>query len=64
MIWWVIPLLATLGAWIYTRVGGLSAGRIRPRPEPGSPQDAEDLARFAAALAQPLPVPARGGRGG
>jgi hypothetical protein len=53
--WWLIPLLATLAAWVWTRVGGTGRGRLRPRPEPGSPQDARDLARFADALGKPMP---------
>ena len=55
MTWWLIPLLATLAAWAWTRIGGTARGRVRPRPEPGSPEDAADLARFASALAKPLP---------
>ena len=50
MIWWLIPVIATLAAWMYTRFRGPRGGRVRPRPEPGSPEDARDLARFAAAL--------------
>lgn len=60
MIWWLIPLVVTLGAWAWTRRPG-GRMRVRPRPEPGSPQDAQDLARFADALHQPLPGP-RGSR--
>jgi hypothetical protein len=52
--WWIIPLVATLAAWVYTRAA-LGRGRVRPRPEPGTPQDAADLARFEAALSEPLP---------
>jgi hypothetical protein len=53
--WWLIPLLATLAAWAYTRVAGVGRARLRPRPEPGSEADRRDLARFAEALARPLP---------
>lgn len=55
MIWWLIPLVATLAAWVYLRVAG--AGRVAARrlPEPGSPEDRADLARFADALRSPLP---------
>lgn len=57
MLWWVIPLVATLAAYIWTRVGGLSVGRVPAKPEPGSPEDLADLARFAAALrGAPRPV--------
>lgn len=55
MTWWLIPLLATLVAWAWTRVGGLTAARARRRPEPGTAADAADLARFAEALGRPLP---------
>lgn len=55
MTWWLIPLLATLAAWVWTRVEGRTAARSRRRPEPGTPADAADLARFARALARPLP---------
>lgn len=50
MLWWVIPLVAAVAAHIWTRVGGLSVGRVPAKPEPGSPQDLADLAKFAAAL--------------
>ena len=50
MIWWLIPVIATLAAWVFTRVAGSRGGRLRPRPEPGSAEDARDLARFAEAL--------------
>jgi hypothetical protein len=55
VIWWLIPLVATLIAWIYTRTAGSWRGRTRPRPDPGSPADARDLERFARALRSPLP---------
>jgi hypothetical protein len=55
VVWWLIPLVATLAAWAYTRVAGSGRGRVRPRPEPGSPEDRADLARFAEALRLPLP---------
>jgi hypothetical protein len=55
VIWWLIPLVATLIAWAYTRMGWSWRGRARPRPEPGSPADAKDLERFARALRSPLP---------
>jgi hypothetical protein len=57
--WWIIPIMATVAAWAYTRVAGSWGGRVRPRPEPGSPEDVRDLARFADALRRPFP----GGRG-
>ncbi len=60
MIWWLIPVVATLCAWIYTRVWGSRAGRVPPRPEPGTPADAADLARFTEALSRPLPGGTRG----
>ena len=53
--WWLIPLVATTLAWAWTRMSATRGGRVRPRPEPGSPEDRRDLARFADALAQPLP---------
>lgn len=55
MIWWLIPLVATFAAWAYTRLAWSWRGRGRSRPEPGSPQDAADLARFAEALHRPMP---------
>jgi len=55
MIWWIIPIVATLAAWVYTRAAGSWGGRVRARPEPGSPEDAKDLARFADALNRPIP---------
>jgi hypothetical protein len=55
VVWWLIPLLATLAAWAYTRLAGVGQARVRPRPEPGSPADRRDLARFAEALGRPLP---------
>lgn len=55
MIWWLIPLCATFGAWLCTRHSARVIGRRRSRPEPGSPADRADLARFEAALARPLP---------
>ena len=55
MTWWLIPLVATLLAWAWTRLPGTRAGRVRPRPEPGSAEDVKDLARFAAALSRPMP---------
>jgi hypothetical protein len=55
MIWWTIPVVATLLAWVWTRVAGMRSGRLRPRPEPGSPEDRRDLARFADALRRPMP---------
>ena len=54
MTWWLIPLVATTLAWAWTRMSATRGGRVRPRPEPGSPEDRRDLARFADALAQPL----------
>jgi len=59
MTWWLIPVVATLAAWVYTRMAGSWGGRVRPRPEPGTPEDARDLSRFTDALDRPLP----GGRG-
>ena len=59
MTWWIIPIVATLAAWVYTRVAGSRGGQVRPRPEPGTPEDARDLARFADALRRPI----TGGRG-
>jgi hypothetical protein len=55
VVWWLIPLLATVAAWVYTRVAGAGAARVRPRPEPGSEADRRDLARLAEALSRPLP---------
>ena len=55
MIWWLIPVVATLTAWAYTRLAGSRRGRTRPRPEPGSPADARELERFARALRTPMP---------
>ena len=55
MIWWLIPLVVTLAAWAWTRRPGAGRMRVRPRPEPGSPQDVEDLARFADALHRSMP---------
>ena len=66
MIWWVIPLTATLLAWAWTRLGTRSTGpwaRVarssgaagRPGPAPGSPEDIRELARLADALNRPLP---------
>lgn len=55
MLWWIIPVVATLVAWVYTRVAGSWSGRSRRRPEPGSPEDQRDLARFAEALRRPGP---------
>ena len=55
MTWWLIPIVATLAAWVYTRAVGSWGGRVRARPEPGSPEDAKDLARFADALKRPIP---------
>lgn len=55
MIWWLIPLAATLAAWAYLRISGAGRGAHRRRPEPGSPEDQADLDRFAAALSAPLP---------
>lgn len=55
VIWWLIPLCATLAAWLYTRGSTRVGGRVRTRPEPGSQADRADLARFAQALACPLP---------
>lgn len=55
MIWWSIPAVAMLGAWLWTRRTATSAATLRPRPEPGSPEDADDLERFARALRRPLP---------
>ncbi len=55
MIWWLIPLAVTLAAWAWTRRPGAGRMRARPRPVPGSAQDAKDLARFADALEQPMP---------
>ncbi len=55
MLWWSIPISATVAAWLYTRVAGSWGGRARPRPEPGSEADRRDLARFAEALGQPMP---------
>ena len=55
MIWWSIPAVATLGAWLWTRRAATSSAALRPRPEPGSPEDAADLDRFAGALRRPLP---------
>jgi hypothetical protein len=54
VVWWLIPLVATLTAWVYLR---LVAGRVRGRRAlaPGSPEDAADLERFAAALRTPMP---------
>jgi hypothetical protein len=55
VVWWLIPLIATLSAWAYTRLAWSWRGRSKPRLEPGSPEDAADLARFAAALERPMP---------
>ena len=55
MIWWLIPLVATLAAWVYLRIAGAGRAAHRRRPEPGSPEDRADLARFAAALESPMP---------
>lgn len=55
MIWWLIPLVATVSAWVYLRVAWSGRGSARRRPEPGSPEDRADLARFARALRQPMP---------
>lgn len=55
MIWWLIPLVATLAAWVYLRVAGPGRVAARRLPEPGSPEDRADLARFADALRSPLP---------
>jgi hypothetical protein len=55
VLWWLIPLVATLAAWAYTRLAGVGQARVRPRPEPGSAADRRDLARFAEALGRPLP---------
>ena len=55
MIWWSIPILATLAAWLWTRFGARNRTAVRNRPEPGSPQDAAELARLSDALDRPLP---------
>lgn len=55
MAWWSIPVLATTAAAVWLRIGGMGSTRLPRRPEPGSAQDAADLARFADALARPLP---------
>lgn len=58
VIWWLIPLAATLVAWAWTSIGP-RRGRLGPRPEPGTAEDAADLARFTRALERPLPGDAR-----
>lgn len=55
MHWWSIPVVATLAAWLYTRVAGSWGGRTRRRPLPGTPEDRADLERFSAALREPGP---------
>lgn len=55
MIWWIIPAVATLAAWLWTRRAGAATPGVRVRPAPGSPEDVADLARFAAALRRALP---------
>lgn len=55
MVWWSIPAIATLAAWAYTRLAGSWGRAVRPRPQPGSPEDRADLARFAEGLRAPTP---------
>lgn len=55
MVWWSIPAAATVAAWLWTRRAPTSATSLRPRPEPGSPEDLAQLERFADALQRPLP---------
>jgi hypothetical protein len=55
VIWWSIPIMATLVAWLWTRYATGTRRSVRTRPEPGSPQDAAELTRLSAALARPLP---------
>ena len=62
MVWWLIPILATLIAYVFLRFAGSTPARRR-RPEPGTPEDRAELARLAEALDQPLPGQRRpGGR--
>lgn len=62
MTWWVIPLVATLAAWAWTRVGGSWRHRRPVRHVPGSPEDRADLERFARALADRMPHQQEAGR--
>jgi hypothetical protein len=55
VVWWLIPLVATLAAWLYTRMAGVGAARAKPRPVPGSPEDQRELRRFGEALGRPMP---------
>ncbi|MGV1003502.1 MAG: hypothetical protein ACOYEV_01800 [Candidatus Nanopelagicales bacterium] len=59
MLWWTIPFVSTFAAFLWARHRDLAAD-AQAGPEPGSPEDAADLARFAAALREPFP-PARSG---
>jgi len=64
VVWWLIPLVATLAAWVLTRWADRLPGGLPERPAPGSAQDAAQLARLAEALRQPLPGGVGGGADG